>query len=259
MFINLLMTIKSLLSFTFIIFVLRIFTRASYFFKVPVKAASTPGPHFLLLNLLLLLSLVKESPYINGTIFSDIQPLRWSTAFCPSITFLCCLTSHLFSFVLPVNKENCTNFILVPLNLLPVSLWNFCFLMYGVLPLFCLSIINVISFALWMILASIFGFSLLLKNLMFLLLSLNLNPWLKTSLIDPLNPFKLMEGENSLSYKNSSPLMASLIAKHASTPPIKMAVLSVNTVKLWTLALPSLLTLMFHLSIGTQPLKPPTS
>jgi len=107
-----------------------------------------------------------------------------------------------------------------------------------------------------MILASIFGFSLLLKNLMFLLLSLNLNPWLKTSLIDPLNPFKLMEGENSLSYKNSSPLMASLIAKHASTPPIKMAVLSVNTVKLWTLALPSLLTLMFHLFIGTQPLKP---
>jgi hypothetical protein len=108
-----------------------------------------------------------------------------------------------------------------------------------------------------MISASIFGSFLLLKNLMFLLPSPNSNPWLKFFLVAPLNPFKLMEGESSLPYKNSYPLMASLTAKLALTHIVKMEVSNANIAKLLTLALPFLHTLMFPLFIGTRPFKPP--
>jgi hypothetical protein len=86
--INLLMIIRFSLNFTLIFFVLRIYIRASYFFKVPVKEVSTRGPPSLLSNLPLLPSLVKKSPYINGTIVSVILPPRWFVIFCPSIAFL---------------------------------------------------------------------------------------------------------------------------------------------------------------------------
>jgi hypothetical protein len=130
------------LNFIPIFSVLRIFQLDSSSSKARVSSAFIHGhPQMLLFPSLLLLSLVKKYPWINGISGLVILLLPSSTKLFNSISCPC-LRPRLLPSAPHVNKEKAIIYILVFLLLPPANLYSCCFLMYEALLLKILLIIR---------------------------------------------------------------------------------------------------------------------